>query len=513
MQDQQGHRPDHRAWLIRGGRQGEREERALGEGLAIAGWSEVGDIGACKTWADLTESLRESYPEVSRNVIGNWTGQLWKFTTEIQNGDLVVMPLRTRPGRVAVGRVSGPFEYRPDEPDGFRKVRKVDWVRDDIRWDSIKPDLRASLGSLLTICRLTRNGAAERIAHLAEHGVDPGFDDEDVTTSEQLLTEAVSRAATDPRSLSIRNLLEHWGAERRTAAVISVIRADLASHGLTTRPAFTEGALDDLVALVPSGGEPGAPGETGETAGETEDVSEAVHLTLRLGSLPTKLVSVPSNADLTYVKTLMLRRQFSQVAVIDEDGTYRGAISWESIGRAHIASDDPSLQSAIAPAVVVEHDAPLLEQIDAIYNQGFIFVRDEQMRVTGILTASDLTNQFGMLARPFVLVEEIENRLRRAADEVFTLEELKQAADPRWKSRVRSARDLMFGAYCRLLDDPDRWAKLGWRLDHAQFMELLEAVRQVRNELMHFASDPLSRERSAAVDGLLHLLRTADPRP
>jgi len=35
--------------MIRGGRQGEREEQALREGLAIAGWHELDDITACTT--------------------------------------------------------------------------------------------------------------------------------------------------------------------------------------------------------------------------------------------------------------------------------------------------------------------------------------------------------------------------------------------------------------------------------------------------------------------------------
>ncbi|SLH00277.1 Uncharacterised protein [Mycobacteroides abscessus subsp. abscessus] len=44
-------------------------------------------------------------------------------------------------------------------------------------------------------------------------------------------------------------------------------------------------------------------------------------------------------------------------------------------------------------------------------------------------------------------------------------------------------------------------------------VELLELVRKVRNDLMHFATDPLSEEKFAAVHGLLQLLRTAEPNP
>ncbi|MEV5836780.1 CBS domain-containing protein [Nocardia sp. NPDC052112] len=505
------------AWLIRSGRNGERESRALSEGLAIVGWAEVGDLSAYQTWQELTAALQKAYPNAGRTVIGNWTGQLWKFDTEIKYGDLVLMPLKTRPGYVAVGRVSGPYEYRADEPEDFRQVRKVDWVRPDLPWEAIRPDLRASLGSLLTVCGLTRHDAAARIAHLAALGTDPGFDgDEEVTSSAELLEDAATRDASKPRELTIRSLLEHWGLERRTAPVISTIKSDLASKGLTTRPAFTEGALSDIVALVPLGTEPGGPSTVtngGENIEDVEDVTEPEPMSRRLGSLPARLVSVYSSVDLTFAKTLMLQHQFSQVAVIDEDGTYHGAVTWESIGQAHIASEDPTLANATVPALVVDHDALLLDQISVIYDKGFIFVRDpDRVRVTGILTASDLTWQFGTLARPFVLIEEAENRLRRAVEH-FDLDDLKAAVPPHQKSRVKDAADLTFGNYVHLLKDPDRWRKLGWRLDHDQVVELLSRVRNVRNDLMHFATDPLSEDKYAAVNGLLMLLRTAEPSP
>ena len=106
--------------------------------------------------------------------------------------------------------------------------------------------------------------------------------------------------------------------------------------------------------------------------------------------------------------------------MIDESGRFRGAVSWESIGKAQIATEDPCLADTIAPATVVDHDALLLEQIAVIYDRGFVFVQNaDRSRVSGIVTAADLTRQFGNLARPFVLIEEAENRLRRRVGEVL----------------------------------------------------------------------------------------------
>ncbi|WP_327115422.1 CBS domain-containing protein [Nocardia sp. NBC_01730] len=499
------------AWLIRGGSDGEREMRALREGLAVIGWVEIGDLAAFATWEDLVAGLQSAYPAAGRATIGNWAGQLWKFDTEIQVGDLVVMPLKRHPGSVAIGYVSGPYQYRTGESADFRQVRPVDWRRTDVAWDSIRPDLRASLGSLLTVCGLSRNDAVRRIAHLAEHGTDPGFaGDEVVTSASELLKAAAERDPADPKTLTIRGLLGHWDAERRTAPVIDAVKADLAAAGLTTRPPFTEGSLSDPVALVQLGTEPDDPAAE-ITAEDVEDVTEREPMTRRLDGLPAKLVSVAPTDTLTFVKTLMLQRNFSQVAVIDAEGTYHGAITWESIGRAHIASDSPSLRSTTISISPVDHDALLLDQIDAIRERGFILVRStDRTQVTGILTASDLTAQFGTLARPFLLVEEAENRLRRAVD-TLDFEEVKKAVKA--QSWVKQPSNLTFGNYVHLLKKPEWWSKIGWKLDHEQFVDLLEAVRKMRNELMHFAPDPVAEEKFAAVTGLLELLRAADPHP
>ncbi|MEU8108386.1 hypothetical protein AB0C18_32215 [Nonomuraea muscovyensis] len=163
-----------RAWMVRGGREGERELRALDEGLIVVGWHEVGDLSGYTTRDELAEALRGAFPTDSPNTIANWRGQLWRFTTEIQRGDLVVMPLKSHPGHIAIGEVAGPYEHRPQEPVEFQQVRKVSWLRRDVSLDTVKDDLRASLNSMLTICRLAQDDAARRIAAMAATGIDPG---------------------------------------------------------------------------------------------------------------------------------------------------------------------------------------------------------------------------------------------------------------------------------------------------------------------------------------------------
>jgi restriction system protein len=126
-------------------------------------------------------------------------------------------------------------------------------MRTDVPRERFQPDLRNSIGSLLTVCELTRNDAASRIQQLAETGTDPGVDGgEEITSPAELLADAASRDLASPRKLTIRNLLLHWGRTRRTSSAVSMIADDLAEAGLTTRPPFAGGHMEDEIEIVPT---------------------------------------------------------------------------------------------------------------------------------------------------------------------------------------------------------------------------------------------------------------------
>jgi restriction system protein len=173
----------------------------------------------------------------------------------------------------------------------------------------------------------------------------------------------------------------------------------------------------------------------------------------------------------------------------------------------------PKLADAIVPATAVHHDAFLLDQLGVIYDKGFVFGRGpDRARVTGIVTAADLTRQFGNLARPFMLIEEVEIRLRLRADEVYTLTELRDAVQKHRRDGITQAADLTLRDYWYLIRPEGNWAKLGWNVDREYFIECLNEVVEIRNDLMHFTTDDAGPAQYDAVEGLLEMLRTADPR-
>ncbi|MGV9674838.1 hypothetical protein ACWDSJ_06135 [Nocardia sp. NPDC003482] len=61
-----------------------------------------------------------------------------------------------------------------------------------------------------------------------------------------------------------------------------------------------------------------------------------------MGDLPSKLQYVASTADLTRAITIMVRHNFSQVAVIDDNGT--------DYGKAHVAKDPTTRLCVLRPS-------------------------------------------------------------------------------------------------------------------------------------------------------------------
>jgi hypothetical protein len=213
-------------------------------------------------------------------------------------------------------------------------------------------------------------------------------------------------------------------------------------------------------------------------------------------------------------QSLMMRHDFSQLAVMSGPRDLRGAVTWESIAQARIRDPKAALREAVTNGEVVRSDDDLLAQIPRIVDAGFVFVQATNKVISGIVTTADLSNQFLILAKPFFVLAEIERRLRRIVDRAFESDELQSVMDPADAGRhVKSAEDLTLGEYVRLLEDPARWPRLGWALDRKVFIEGLHQVRETRNDIMHFSPDPLDDEQITTIENFLKWLRKLSPEP
>lgn len=151
-------------WLVRAGARGEQENLALEKGLAVIGWDELPDLSHIQSRDELYGLLKQTYLDEKDKTLRNWLSQLWAFAKRIQNGDLVALPLKSR-SVIAIGEVVGPYQHRPNLPPGARHVRPVNWIKELPR-SAFDQDILYSLGAFMTVCRIERNNAEERVRAL-----------------------------------------------------------------------------------------------------------------------------------------------------------------------------------------------------------------------------------------------------------------------------------------------------------------------------------------------------------
>jgi len=325
---------------------------------------------------------------------------------------------------------------------------------------------------------------------------------ETVEPSESMLTEFRESAEKgSPASMTVRELIALWGVSRRRVGVVEKVTATLNRAGLVAVPNFTVGGLDTSIFLVSNevSGPTSQPQE-GVTE-ETGSGSQAVSLVV--GNIPSAtggIKSVNPQHDLLYAQSVMQANDFSQLAVMNGQYHLAGAVSWESIANALFFNKEAELSDCIDEnPKVVRPDQPLLDAVPDISDSGFVFVKDASNKIVGIVTPADLSEQFAVLTRPFLLLGEIERLLRVAINRSFTVEYLYEALNPDDERELEDAGSLTLGEIQRLLEHPPSFAELGWRADRKVFIRKLDAVRSIRNEVMHFSPDPVEDSALAAL--------------
>lgn len=160
-------------WTVRTGRAGERTEWALANNVIGGGWVGVPNLEEFKSKDDLREFVAE-HVGGSNNRIANYTGQLWTLSKAIQEGDFMVLPIRSA-AQIAIGKVSGPYRFVAGEPDATKRHQiPVNWIIKDISKSTIKQDLLYQLGSALTVFQIGNNDAAYRLEQVLAGHPDPG---------------------------------------------------------------------------------------------------------------------------------------------------------------------------------------------------------------------------------------------------------------------------------------------------------------------------------------------------
>lgn len=325
------------------------------------------------------------------------------------------------------------------------------------------------------------------------------------------------------RKFTVREILACFGCKRRGAFVVEWVRENLSQLGVRTDPDFNSVWIDAEVSLVPieqhasaqKDNDESEPPEGGvaSTGGQKvtddseSDVSATFALikgaiedpTYRVGKLEAAsrgVVSVAPNDSLEKAVSLMLFHSYSQLPVMQGERDVKGIVTWESIGsKLALKCQGKEVREFMVPVQTIAPDRSLFSAMEVIAKHQYVLVQLPDKRISGIVTASDLTLQFKQLTEPFLLLGEIEQHIRRLIAGKFTAQELEAFRDPGDESRtIKNVADLTVGEYVRLLQAPRCWEKLGFCVDRTIFVQKLDTVREIRNDVMHFDPDPLDSD-------------------
>ena len=251
-----------KVWVVRAGSDGEHEHANLQENTAVIGWN-VGDLTAVRTRADVRELIDLAYPDDSTGRQANYTGQVWAFRSQIQPGDIVVMPSKFRAGYIYLGECKGEYVYELNEKNLKRRHQlPVEWLTEPVSKSVIKDDLLNSLNSIMTVFNPTRNNASQRVRALYDSGRDPG-NNSNLPRVKSLLgssTTEIKDEVTDPEPTPtleaikdrIRiHIVENFSDHKLTRLVADILEAlgfqcDISSPG-------PDGGVDILAGSGPLG--------------------------------------------------------------------------------------------------------------------------------------------------------------------------------------------------------------------------------------------------------------------
>jgi hypothetical protein len=309
----------------------------------------------------------------------------------------------------------------------------------------------------------------------------------------KIVCEQLRKGVAPPRE-TVRAFLLWFGAGRRGARVVRLIRHALGTHGLRTEPDFEFAYIDGYIGFAPTAARDGdgSPG----IADTTFAAADPTYRVGRLQSANSPPLSVKPDSNLPQVVTLMLTNDFSQLPVMSDSRNVKGIVSWKTIGsRLALKKPCATARDCMEPPHIISSEESLFSAISVIAAQDYVLVRASDQQISGIITASDFNEQFRKLAEPFLLVGEIENGVRRMLHGKFTGAELKAAKFPEDTTReVDGVADLTFGEYLRLLESEKNWKKLKLEIDRVEFIKGLDGIREIRNDVMHFDPDGLEEE-------------------
>ncbi|MFE7065943.1 CBS domain-containing protein [Microbacterium sp. NPDC057658] len=302
-----------------------------------------------------------------------------------------------------------------------------------------------------------------------------------------------------PVEVDLRRLLELNGNTRRGKSVVASINAALRHRGYIVEPELERADYWGTVTIS----------DRRTSSRSNHQVGLPVS---NIAQDAPELTAVGPDDTLELVETLMLMSDFSQVPVMDKTRRkLHGTVTWKSIARSRASGhvDAKAKDVMTTGGHVAESADNLMDLVPTILASDFIYFRNRENIIVGIVTSTDLAATFQNSTGLFVRIGEIESLLRLILDQL-PLPELESSLD---ESIVREdfggASDMTFGEYIRVLENPKHWATLALGLDRKTCVASLKRVLDLRNDIMHFRTRAEDTDSETMVLGCLNWLTAA----
>lgn len=240
-------------WLVRAGSHGEYEQKFIQENRVYATWDELNlNLAKLSERSELVAAMTQRYPDAKAGRIRNWVSQVWPFAQEMKKGDLVVMPLKSQPA-IQIGEITGDYQFELAGPAPYFHWRSVKWVGEAIPRANFGKDLLFTFGAFMTICRIQRNNAEQRIAAMRASGWKPETIAAAIKAAEPVSDEPVGD--TNLEDLAHDQISQLIAARFKGHGLTRLVESILKAQGYTTylSPEGADGGADILAGGGPLG--------------------------------------------------------------------------------------------------------------------------------------------------------------------------------------------------------------------------------------------------------------------
>jgi restriction system protein len=171
------------------------DARPVEQGYVAIGWTALGDLRQYPNREALKAALELHYPDKKAGSRPVDAGILFRFSNEMKAGDIVVYPSK-HDRMVNIGRFTGTFDHKADDPDDYPNRRQVEWLGHFPRNDFSQSALN-EIGAFITVFLIQGNRGEflSKVGMVAPTNNSPIEETAEQAPDDDTVTVAVSKQA------------------------------------------------------------------------------------------------------------------------------------------------------------------------------------------------------------------------------------------------------------------------------------------------------------------------------